>query len=340
MQGLAGFKNKIHRRSASDERKISQEIAGAPHPISKSMQGKVCPFASMAALAEHDPDLAQERAAIIGCATTKKVLETVEVFMSPARAVEQVELIPFQVFGTEHTAGDETRRLVQSIGGLPALRRFTICFYDKCFADSQIDPFISSHTEPHGERFATWIAEKMGDGTPWSDAARSRPPRAMQINGRVVEVAQDRVSSHLAAWHSPKRKAHMQGQRFTLVDSRAWMRLHFWAARETGLFESKAWMDYYVRFIAHFVGIYTSEAVPFTRESARWSADPANIERYAASGNVMFDIVGQTRLEAFAQLPFDERAYDFAFPYCEWPRELSRASGLPVGDGRIATCAP
>jgi len=44
------------------------------------------------------------------------------------------------------------------------------------------------------------------------------------------------------------------------------MRLHFWAARETGLFESKAWMDYYVRFIAHFVGIYTSEAVPFTRE--------------------------------------------------------------------------
>jgi len=109
-----------------------------------------------------------------------------------------------------------------------------------------------------------------------------------------------------------------------------------WAARETGLFQSEAWTDYYVRFIAHFVGVYTHEAVAFARESARWSADPANVERYLASGNVMSDVVGKTRQEAFAHLPFEERAYDFAFPYCEWPRERSKVSGLPVGDGRIA----
>ena len=45
---------------------------------------------------------------------------------------------------------------------------------------------------------------------------------------------------------------------FKLDDCRVWMRLHFWAAREAGLFEGEkaAFGDYYVRFIAHFVRVY------------------------------------------------------------------------------------
>lgn len=34
-------------------------------------------------------------------------------------------------------------------------------------------PPASSHNDPHGERFATWIAEKFGLGTPWTEVRRS-----------------------------------------------------------------------------------------------------------------------------------------------------------------------
>ena len=52
----------------------------------------------------------------------------------------------------------------------------------------------------------------------------------------------------------------------------------------------------------HFISIYSSKSPPFTRESARWSADPANIERYQKArcrlrewlrvGPVLLDIWG------------------------------------------------
>ena len=69
------------------------------------------------------------------------------------------------------------------------------------------------------------------------------------------------------------------------------MRLHFWAARETGLFdEHPAFMDYYVRFIGHSVSVYgVARAAP--RESARWSAEPANVQAYLATKQ-MPDVVG------------------------------------------------
>merc|ERR1712087_606082 len=46
-----------------------------------------------------------------------------------------------------------------------------------------------------------------------------------------------------------------------------------------------------MRFIGHFISIYSSMSPPFTRESARWSADPRNIEKYVASGNLMRDVI-------------------------------------------------
>merc|ERR1711920_632212 len=114
-----------------------------------------------------------------------------------------------------------------------------------------------------------------------------------------------------AAWHSPKRPAHKWGQHFKPDDARVWMRLHFWAAREVGLFEPEyaSFMDYYIRFIAHFVSVYSGKSPPFTRESARWSADPRNIASYLEAGNTMIDVKGQSIERDLRALPSHERLY-------------------------------
>ena len=82
------------------------------------------------------------------------------------------------------------------------------------------------------------------------------------------------------------------------------MRLHFWAMRESGIVErSPSFAEYYVKFIAHFVSVYERQAPPFARDSFRWSGDPANLERYRASGNQMEEgVVGVFGRRALAGL--------------------------------------
>ena len=46
--------------------------------------------------------------------------------------------------------------------------------------------------------------------------------------------------------HSPKRDEGSFGEHFKLDDCRRWMRLHFWAARESGIFAHAGFADYYV----------------------------------------------------------------------------------------------
>merc|ERR1719198_1125048 len=213
------------------------------------------------------------------------------------------------------------RRLVRSVG-LPKLREFTETFYNKAFVDPHLDRFIRKHDDPHGERFALWIVEKFGDGTPWTEERLTRPQDLMRIGGHVREVAFDRSSAHFAAWHSPKREPHKWGHHFKPDDARVWMRLHFWAAREVGLFAPQyaSFMDYYIRFVGHFISVYSSKSPPFTRESARWSADPRNIAQYVEAGNVMFDVIDQPVEAALAALPPSERPYTGSrHPSPSWP---------------------
>jgi len=257
---------------------------------------------------EADPDIVDENKAYMDRTSKPR--------RPPMISVEQrsepiAHFAILNVFNGAHRATEDTRNLVRSIGGLPTLRKFTTIFYKRCFADAHIDKFIRSHADPHGERFATWIAEKFGDGTPWTEERKSRPRDVMDFGSQTRLVAYDRSSAHFAAWHSPKREAHKWGQHFKPDDARVWMRLHFWAAREAGLFEPHyaAFMDYYIRFIAHFVSVYSSHSPPFTRESARWSANPRNIKDYLASGNCMNDVIDQPLEDAQAQLPRDERVY-------------------------------
>merc|ERR1712070_1281188 len=133
-----------------------------------------------------------------------------------------VHFVTLNVANGAHKASTETKALVRSIGGLPVLRQFTTIFYDKCFADPHIDKFLRRHSDPHGERFATWIAEKLGDGTPWTEERRTRPRRTMRFGHEVHQVAFDRSSAHFAAWHSPKRESVKWGQHFKLDDARVW----------------------------------------------------------------------------------------------------------------------
>eukprot|EP00418_Pyrodinium_bahamense_P006440 CAMPEP_0179022294 /NCGR_PEP_ID=MMETSP0796-20121207/6333_1 /TAXON_ID=73915 /ORGANISM="Pyrodinium bahamense, Strain pbaha01" /LENGTH=283 /DNA_ID=CAMNT_0020718155 /DNA_START=1 /DNA_END=852 /DNA_ORIENTATION=+ len=210
------------------------------------------------------------------------------------------QFIPLNIENRAHKANSATRALVCGIGGIPTLRRFTSRFYELCFADPHIDQFIRRHEDPHGERFALWIAEKFGDGTPWTEERKTRKADVMRIGGERLHVAFDRSSAHFAAWHSHKRPAEQYGEHFKPHDARIWMRLHFWAARDAGLFEPQnaAFMDYYIRFIAHFISVYSSKAPPFTRESARWSTDQQNIDHYLANGRTMSDVLEQPLQQA------------------------------------------
>jgi truncated hemoglobin YjbI len=269
---------------------------------------------------QSDPDIMEERETLQRRAEARP----------PVVAIEEVVgtipvLVPLNVRNGAHKANSQTRDLVRSIGGLPTLRRFTTGFYEKAFADPHLDAFIRKHSDPHGERFASWIVEKFGDGTPWTDERHTRPSDVMKIGHQMHQVAHDRSSAHFAAWNSPKREPHKVGQHFKPDDARVWMRLHFWAAREAGLFDEKnaAFMDYYIRFIGHFISVYSSKAPPFARESARWSADPKNIEQYLASGNRMTDVIDKPVEQALATLPQGERSYtgsrasDRLWPYDE-----------------------
>lgn len=226
--------------------------------------------------------------------------------------------VPLNVVGFTHTANAQTRGLVESVDVL----KFTSLFYEKAFADPHIDKFIREHDDHHGQRFAAWITEKFGCGRPWTQERATRPSCPFSAHGYRINSAHDRSSAHLAAWHSPKREAEKWGEHFKLDDCRVWMRLHFWAAREAGVLETP-FGDYYVRFIAHFVSVYERSAPPFARDSARWSADPANIKAYLDNGRTMPDIMGLSLRDALRQLPENERSYTGSGAAVKlWPYEL------------------
>lgn len=336
---------KTAKSTQSPRAKSTQSPRDAPHPIPEGMEGQPCPISglfadeaqrvsrksqtaeALAAL-QADPDIAEENKALAAQGARQPGPGSLMTTFRPMDPRDSVTFLALSVVNKKHIATEETRNLVRSVGGLPTLRRFTKLFYERCFVDPHLDKFIANHHEPHGERFATWIAEKLGDGTPWTEERRTRPVRKMVLEGNfgpeVVQVAFDRSSAHYAAWHSPKRESNKWGEHFKLDDARVWMRLHFWAARETGMFEHKAFMDYYVRFIAHFVSIYSSKSPTFARDSARWSADPARVQAYLDAGNRMTDVMGKSLEESLKALPAGERKYTGSGgPNAAWPYENS-----------------
>jgi hypothetical protein len=334
IQRLTGFGSRQQdgrSQSPGSASASSTNSSLAPHPIPAGSEGKVCPISGLFADGEMlqadaaskakllslqaDPDITEELQALhMSANPTQALNETLKTERKP------VEFVQFNAYDGSHKSNAATRRLVQDVG-YEALYRMTHSFYQKCFADAHVDQFIADHNEPHPERFALWIQEKFGDGTPWTKERRTRPEKFMRFGREVVQVAHDRSSAHFAAWHSPKRDPSRWGDHFKPDDARVWMRLHFWAAREAGMFEHEAFMEYYTRFIGHFISVYSSKAPPFTRESLRWSADPRNIQKYLEAGRVMTDVIGKDVEKELAKLPAEERVYTGSRVRNAWPYE-------------------
>lgn len=216
-----------------------------------------------------------------------------------------------------HKPSAETLALLQEVGGAEQVQKFTEAFYQLAFRDPHLDKLIREHADPHGARFANWITEKMGGGQVWSEERATRKTCPFHSHGHTLQTPHDRSSAHFAAWHSPKREPEKFGLHFKLDDCRVWMRLHFWAMRESGVYQrSPSFAEYYIKFLGHFVSVYERMAPTFAREAARWSADAKNLEIYLNNGRIMKDVIGLSVGDALAQLPGREREAADNWPYC------------------------
>jgi len=219
--------------------------------------------------------------------------------------------------GGTHKPSKGSKALIEHEVSLKDLKSMTSKFYEYAFQDDTLDKFIRSHSDPHGGRFAKWIHQKLTGSNIWDKDRRSRDLTPHKVAGGRTAVVHDRSSAHAAAWYSPKRPAREVGRHFTLDECRVWMRLHFWAMRESGVVEkSPSFADYYVRLIGHFVGVYEGTAPMFARESFRWSANPKNIDRYIKNGRKMKDVLGVKHSGAIRGLPVEE-AEDDDWPYSQ-----------------------
>lgn len=217
--------------------------------------------------------------------------------------------------GGTHMVSEGSRALIDNEVTLDDLKTMTDAFYELAFQDQTLDKLIRSHSDPHGDRFAKWIHQKLSGSNVWDLNRRSRDKTPVEVAGGRTVIVHDRSSAHVAAWFSPKRTQSEVGQHFKLDECRVWMRLHFYALRKTGMTEkSPSFADYYVRFIGHFISVYEGAAPMFARDSFRWSGKPANVEKYIRDGRVMRDVLGRTYSEATRDLPEDE-LYDDEWPY-------------------------
>eukprot|EP00040_Diaphanoeca_grandis_P006532 m.37785 g.37785 ORF g.37785 m.37785 type:complete len:279 (-) comp17756_c0_seq2:85-921(-) len=253
-------------------------------------------------------DVAEELAAMRTTnSSPKKQLETPKCPFSAVR---------LNIVGSSHTKSTDTAELLNEIGGSAKLNEMAALFYSRMFADVHLDQFVHSHDDPHAERISDWIAEKMGgEGDIWTAKRMHRPRKVVELHGGQQMIVTDRSSAHYAAWNSTKRSPNVVGAHFKLPDSRNWLRLMLWSARDVGLLDNPRFADWYMRFLGHFVRIYASEAPQFVRESARWSTNPDNIKAYEQNKRYMKD-VHVPYVTAIKDLPKEERS-----DYTDWPYE-------------------
>lgn len=241
----------------------------------------------------------------------------------PVSSKEKNEELPYQYVplrmggnGGSHRPSEASRALIDYEVSLDDLKRMTHKFYEFAFQDETLDQFIHSHSDPHGDRFAKWIHQKLTGSNIWDQDRRTRDLSPHPVAGGRSVVVHDRTTAHVAAWNSTKRPSTDVGRHFTLEECRVWMRLHFWAMRESGVVEqSPSFADYYVRFIGHFVAVYERSATIFARESFRWSSKPENIQKYISNGRKMKDILGIPFHDALRAVPDNELDEEGEWPY-------------------------
>jgi hypothetical protein len=234
------------------------------------------------------------------------------------------EAVPYQYVplrmggrGGTHMISEGSLALIKNEVSLDDLKKMTAAFYKLAFQDETLDKLIRSHSDPHGDRFAKWIHQKLSGSNVWDRDRQQRDPTPVQVAGGRSTVVHDRSSAHAAAWYSPKRPEKEVGRHFKLDECRVWMRLHFYGMRQSGIVEqSPSFADYYVRFIGHFVSVYEGSATLFARESFRWGAKQSNFDQYIDNGRVMKDVLGLDYSKSIKALPEDE-LYDEEWPYSQ-----------------------
>ena len=176
-----------------------------------------------------------------------------------------------------------SKELYRSIGGRETLLRIMGTFYKKMFRDKQLAKFVEDVNDPHPERLADWIGEKMTGESLWSSKLRERN----------VERGEpyDRQSAHFKAWNSRKREVSRRGSHFKLDDAITWMRLMFWAMREEKIdSEHPVFFDWYVEFISHFVAVYERTAPQHALPASEWCLSEQNVRNYQNNGWLMRDV--------------------------------------------------
>lgn len=191
---------------------------------------------------------------------------------STNRQPKPFRFIPLRMGGSGGTFmnSPESIALIREEVSLADLKNMTEKFYEKAFQDATLDLLIRSHDDPHGQRFAKWIHQKLSNSDVWDKDRKNRSKEPVEVAGGRLAVVHDRSSAHAAAWYSPKRPRKEVGRHFKLDECRVWMRLHFWAMRESGMIEkSPTFANFYVRFLGHFVRVYEGAAPQFARDSYR-----------------------------------------------------------------------
>jgi len=179
--------------------------------------------------------------------------------------------------------------------------------------------------------------------------ARGFDHEDMSRRGKTLKkemfVVHDRSTAHYAGWHSTKRPAEDVGTHFELDDCRVWLRLHFWACRECGLFGKDAAVSeidsdsagpalssvtraqfeaWYTKFLAHFVRVYRRIAPPFVPVECAWSLSKKNLDGYltnVATGKIsmpdVIDILSDD--EALRKLSDEDRQTVTSVKASGWP---------------------
>ena len=185
-----------------------------------------------------DPDLTEEAIEVYPAKTSSSASGEVEGDNLPIRSQNSpYKFVPLKMGGSggTHKPSRASRELIEHEVPFEDLLAMTEKFYEKAFQDATLDKFIRSHNDPHGSRFAKWIHQKLTGSNMWDMDRQSRDKTPVEIAGGRTAVVHDRTSAHVAAWYSSKRPKKDVGRHFTLEECRVWMRLHFWAMRESSL---------------------------------------------------------------------------------------------------------
>ena len=269
-------------------------------------------------LRDSDADLRSEEKLNVDGRVNAKEKQTSETVEAGYQELFPYQYVPLRMGGNggSHKPSEASRALIEHEVSFEDLKRMTHKFYELAFQDETLDKFIRSSGDPHGDRFAKWIHQKLTGSNIWDEDRATRDLSPHEVAGGGSTIVRDRTSAHVAAWHSVKRPASQVGRHFNLEECRVWMRLHFWALRSSGLLEqSPSFADYYVRFIGHFVSVYERSATLFTRESFRWSENPDNIKRYMADGRKMTEVLGVRVHDALSAVPDEELDQEGEWPY-------------------------